>query len=118
MDPRADHLRRPVAALATLARSGRAAVAHLADAVPLPLSVATDALRGAAFWTAVVLPFVHLPLLLAVGLTASTTTPLVALWTLHAVALVVGAAHAPRGSHRGQGAEDEDATVSMAVAGD
>ena len=96
MEPLVDPLRRHAAAVATLARTGRTLGGDLADASPVPLDSVARTLRTVAFWTAVVLPFVHLPLLLAAGFTVSTTPLLVTLWTLHAVVLAVGADHDPR----------------------
>ena len=95
MEPLADPLRRHVAAVASLARTGRDVGGDLADVSPL-LDSLTRTTRTVAFWAAVVLPFVHLPLLLVAGFTPSTTPSLVALWVLHAVVLVVGAGHDPR----------------------
>ncbi len=49
-----------------------------------------DPLKGLAFWTAIALPFLHLPLL-ASGLgSRSQTMAFVALLTLNVVALLVG----------------------------
>ena len=46
---------------------------------------------AAAFWSAVALPFLHLPLLLLTGLSSqSTTTAFLALIALNVVALLVG----------------------------
>jgi hypothetical protein len=95
MEPLVNPLRRHAAAVVSLARTGRALGGDLADASPVPLEIVARTLRTAAFWTAVVLPFVHLPLLLVAGFTVSTTPLLVALWTFHAVVLAVGAGHDP-----------------------
>jgi hypothetical protein len=46
---------------------------------------------AAAFWSAIALPFLHLPLLLLTGLSSdSTTTAFLALLGLNVVALLVG----------------------------
>ncbi|MEF8851443.1 MAG: hypothetical protein V5A44_06985 [Haloarculaceae archaeon] len=46
---------------------------------------------AAAFWSAVALPFLHLPLLLLTGLSSqSTTTAFLALVALNVVTLLVG----------------------------
>lgn len=50
-----------------------------------------------AFWAGVALPCVHLPVLAFEGLTRKTMPILVALWTLHAIALVVGSRYRPNG---------------------
>lgn len=68
---------------------------HLADALDAALGRLAALARTAAFWTGVVLPFLHVPLLFLVGLTETTTPALVGLWTLNAVALAVGARHDP-----------------------
>jgi len=48
-------------------------------------------ITGAAFWAAVALPFLHVPLLLLTGLSSSsTTTAYVVLVALNVVALLVG----------------------------
>ena len=48
-------------------------------------------ISGIAFWAAVALPFLHLPLLLATGLSSpSTTTAFLTLLALNVVALLVG----------------------------
>lgn len=47
-----------------------------------------------AFWTAIALPFLHLPLLLLTGLSApNTTSAFVALLGLNVLALLVGHPH-------------------------
>ena len=68
---------------------------HLADALDAALGRLGALARTAAFWTGVVLPFLHVPLLFLVGLTETTTPALVGLWTLNAAALTVGARHDP-----------------------
>lgn len=51
-------------------------------------------ITGAAFWAAVALPFLHLPLLVATGLsTRSTATAFLVLLALNVVALLVGHPH-------------------------
>lgn len=57
------------------------------------LAEAVDALERLAFWAAVVLPCLHVPLLALGGLSGETTPVLVALWALHGVALLVGRRH-------------------------
>ena len=95
MEHPADPLRRQVAAVASFARAGRAVGDALADAAPLPIDGVARIARALAFWTAVALPLVHLPLLLVAGLSSETTSPLVTLWALHGIVLVVGADHDP-----------------------
>jgi hypothetical protein len=54
----------------------------------------TEPLKGAAFWTAVALPFLYLPLLFATGLQNTTTTAaFVVLLALNVVTLLVGHQH-------------------------
>lgn len=49
---------------------------------------------GAAFWSAIALPFLHVPLLLVTGLSAqNTTTAFLALLGLNVLALLVGHPH-------------------------
>jgi len=48
-----------------------------------------------AFWSAVALPCLHVPLLTARGLDDATAPALAALWTLHVLALLVGARYDP-----------------------
>lgn len=51
-------------------------------------------ITGAAFWAAVALPFLHLPLLLATGLSAEPyTDAFLVLLALNVVALLVGHPH-------------------------
>jgi hypothetical protein len=51
-------------------------------------------ITGAAFWAAIALPFLHLPLLLTTGLSAEPyTDAFVALLALNVVALLVGHPH-------------------------
>jgi hypothetical protein len=60
--------------------------------------LATDAAaigERLAFWAGVALPCVHLPILAVYGVTADTAPVLVAFWTLHAAALLVGRRHSP-----------------------
>lgn len=53
-----------------------------------------DPVTGAAFWAAVALPFLYLPLLFLTGLSSQgTTAAFVALLTLNVVALLVGHPH-------------------------
>lgn len=57
------------------------------------LAFVTDPLKRVAFWTAIVLPFLHVPLL-ATGLDSQTTTvAFVALLGLNVAAVVVGHGH-------------------------
>ena len=66
---------------------GRVATSSLSRSLLRPL-------KGAAFWTAVALPFLHVPLLVT-GLDSSTTLgAFVALLVLNVVALLVGHPHA------------------------
>jgi hypothetical protein len=95
MEPVVDPLLRHVAAVVSLARTGRAVGGDLADASPVPLDRVASTARAVAFWAAVALPFLHLPLLLIAGFSAGTTTLLVTLWSLHAIVLVGGAGHTP-----------------------
>lgn len=54
-------------------------------------STVVSPITGAAFWAAVALPFLHVPLLLLTGLsTANTATAFVVLIALNVVALLVG----------------------------
>jgi hypothetical protein len=53
------------------------------------------ALRWSGFWCAVLLPFVHVPLLIA-GFDASSS-PVPWLWAANLLALVVGRRHTPHG---------------------
>jgi len=51
-------------------------------------------ITGAAFWTAVALPFLHVPLLLVTGLSSSSTaTAYAVLIALNVLALLVGHPH-------------------------
>ena len=51
-------------------------------------------LTGFAFWAAIALPFLHVPLVVTTGLSStSTTTAFVALVTLNVLALLVGHSH-------------------------
>lgn len=59
-----------------------------------PLEDVVEPITGVAFWAAVALPFLHLPLLLATGLSSSgTATAFVALVALNVLALLVGHSH-------------------------
>jgi len=51
------------------------------------------AVERLAFWAAVALPCVHLPALAVYGVTPETTPALLALWALHAGALLAGRHH-------------------------
>jgi len=104
MNPLVDPFRR-APAVVDRARAGASAVFDSADTLPAAVE---DIARAAAFWAGVLLPCIHLPLLLVAGLTASTTPLLVALWTLHAAVLVVGARHEPGQRDR------DDATTAPA----
>jgi hypothetical protein len=55
------------------------------------------ALRWVGFWSAVALPFLHVPLLAVEGFTGASAPVILALWLANAAALVVGRDHAPRG---------------------
>jgi hypothetical protein len=64
--------------------------------------LATDAAaigERLAFWAGVALPCIHLPILAVYGVTVDTAPVLVAFWTLHAAALLVGRRHSPGESH-------------------
>jgi|GEM_PF-3522712 len=74
------------------------AASGLADALGAAAQYLAALTRTAGFWLGVVLPFLHVPLLLALGLTESTTPALVGLWGLNAVAVAVGAGHDPAGT--------------------
>jgi hypothetical protein len=51
-------------------------------------------ITGAAFWAAIALPFLHVPLLLLTGLSSSSTaTAYVVLLAVNVVALLVGHPH-------------------------
>ena len=64
--------------------------ADLRDALPLSdLGVVAAPLRFVAFWTAVALPFLYLPLLVG-GLGGGQTTAFVSLLLLNVAALVLG----------------------------
>jgi hypothetical protein len=61
-------------------------------------------LRWSAFWSAIVLPLVHVPLLIVDGIPPSS--PLVlSLWLGNVVALVLGRHHVPHGRTRRPGGE-------------
>lgn len=60
--------------------------------------VAADAVEVGerlAFWAGVALPCVHVPVLAFGGLTRETTPVLVALWVVHAAALLGGRRYQP-----------------------
>ncbi|WP_123536450.1 hypothetical protein [Halosimplex salinum] len=57
------------------------------------LAEAVDVVERLAFWAAVALPCVHLPLLVLGGFSPETTPLLLALWSLHGVSLLVGRRH-------------------------
>lgn len=61
------------------------------------LSRSVCLLRWSGFWTAIVLPLLHVPLLVVAGVTAASWPVLLALWTANAVAFVLGRRHSPRG---------------------
>jgi hypothetical protein len=54
---------------------------------------ARRAAQATAFWSAVILPFLYLPLVVAGPQTAAEWTSVAALMVLHALALVVGHSH-------------------------
>ncbi|MFB6151779.1 MAG: hypothetical protein ABEJ40_08245 [Haloarculaceae archaeon] len=57
-------------------------------------STVASPLTGAAFWAAVVLPFLHVPLLLLTGLSSSgTATAFTVLLALNVLALLLGHPH-------------------------
>jgi hypothetical protein len=63
-------------------------------AVPDFGSAVVKPLTGVAFWAAIALPFLHLPLLATTGLDSSTTAAaFAALLVLNVVALIVGHSH-------------------------
>lgn len=63
------------------------AVPKVGESVVAPIT-------GFAFWAAVILPFLHLPLLLATGLSSEPyTNAFVALLCANVVALLVGHSH-------------------------
>ena len=57
------------------------------------LADAVDVAEWLAFWAGIVLPCIHLPLLAIWGFSSESTAVLVALWTLHGAALLVGRRH-------------------------
>lgn len=59
------------------------------------LSILHQQVQAAGFWTAVVLPFLHVPLLLSGLDTATDTWLFVALIALNLLALVVGHGYSP-----------------------
>jgi len=60
---------------------------------------AAGVLQRLAFWTGVVLPCIHLPVLAVYGVTPDTTPVLLALWAAHAAALLAGRRHSPDDDH-------------------
>lgn len=84
------------AARAVTATPAAPAARTLADATLTSARDVAVAARAVAFWLAIALPAVHLPLLLAWGLTERTARPLTVLWALHAFVLLVGARHGSR----------------------
>jgi hypothetical protein len=52
-------------------------------------------LRWIGFWSAIVLPALHVSLLVAEGVTPATAPTLVALWATNAVAVALGRGHTP-----------------------
>lgn len=95
MDPLVRALRRNATAVTDVHSGVHATASRLADAARVRTRDAVTAARAVAFWLGILLPFLHVPLLLARGLTETTTTPLIALWTLHVFVLVVGSRHDP-----------------------
>lgn len=64
-------------------------------ALPGVGSSVVEPLTGIAFWTAIALPFLHLPLLFTTGLSSSAAqTAFLALVALNVAALLVGHPHA------------------------
>jgi len=70
----------------------RDALSSPPESIERPVGALAVPLRFVAFWTAVALPFLYLPLL-AGGLTGSEPTAFVALLLANAVALVLGHDH-------------------------
>lgn len=62
-----------------------------------------------AFWTAVILPAIYLPLLIAAGVTALDPTPALALMGLHAVVLILGHQGTPEQRERRASADGSQA---------
>jgi hypothetical protein len=90
-------------------------LARPADALAAAARTLVAFARTVGFWLGVVLPFLHVPLLLFLGLTESTTPALVGLWGVNAVAVAVGAGHDPAGTERTAvdgAASDRDATAA------
>ncbi|PSQ05775.1 hypothetical protein BRC92_01670 [Halobacteriales archaeon QS_4_69_31] len=77
---------RPTDLTDTLTKSSTA-IERVGETVVSPIT-------GLAFWTAIALPFLHLPLLLLTGLSSSgTATAFVVLLAANIVALLVGHPH-------------------------
>ena len=68
-------------------------VARLDRSLPLRSKSVFGPVRGIAFWTAIALPFLYLPLLVSGLGTPPTRTAFVALVACNAVALLVGHSH-------------------------
>lgn len=62
-------------------------------------------LRWSGFWSAIVLPVLHVPLLVVSGLSPSSTPVVLALWLANALALVVGRHHVPHGRRASSGGD-------------
>jgi len=77
---------------------------------------AADALQRLAFWTGVVLPCVHLPVLAVYGVTSDTTPALLALWVTHAAALLAGRRHVPGGDREDRDRRGGDGRTDSAPA--
>lgn len=70
---------------------------RLGDGLRATTDGVPPALERVAFWSAIALPCLHLPLVAAVGVDRATAPLLACLWALHAVALAAGADYDPRG---------------------
>ena len=68
-------------------------LAQFDESIPAFDESFVSAVRGFAFWTAVALPFLYLPLLLTGLNTGATRVAFVALVVCNAVALLVGHSH-------------------------
>lgn len=87
-----------------------ASPAHIADQLRDGVRTAVEHVRpllqATAFWSAVVMPFLYVPLLLG-GLTGSEFSTFVALLLVNALVLVLGHNH-----HVGESAEETEAEAS------
>jgi hypothetical protein len=62
---------------------------------PRPLGWSIALLQWVGFWGAIVLPALHVPLLVAEGVTGATAPALAALWAANAAAVALGRGHTP-----------------------